>query len=155
VGIRKVVPMHELPTVIPQFHREVFGWLGQHGVSPAGAPFIRYHTINMPSALDVEIGVPVASAVSTDGRVAESTLPAGQYAVLLYTGPYDGLMQANKALLDWAKARGLALDRQDSPNGDAFGARYESYLIDPAGEPDPEKWETEVAIRLADRQASR
>ena len=63
--------------------------------------------------------------------------------------------QANKALLDWAKARGLALDRQDSPNGDAFGARYESYLIDPAGEPDPEKWETEVAIRLADRQASR
>jgi len=32
---------------------------------------------------------------------------------------------------------------------------YESYLIDPAGEPDPEKWETEVAIRLADRQASR
>ncbi|TME28736.1 MAG: GyrI-like domain-containing protein [Chloroflexi bacterium] len=123
MGIRKVVPMHELPTVIPQFHREVFGWLGQHGVSPAGAPFIRYHTINMPSALDVEIGVPVASAVSTDGRVAESTLPAGQYAVLLYTGPYDGLMQANKALLDWAKARGLALDRQDSPNGDAFGAR--------------------------------
>src|SRR3989442_5201799 len=34
-------------------------------------------------------------------------------------------------------------------------ARYESYLTDPAEEPNPAKWGTEVAIRLADRQASR
>ena len=34
-------------------------------------------------------------------------------------------------------------------------ARYESYLTDPAEEPDPHDAETEVAIRLADRQASR
>ena len=33
---------------------------------------------------------------------------------------------------------------------DGFGARYESYLTDPADEPDMAKWETEVAIRLAD-----
>ena len=154
-GIRTGVPMHELPTVIPQLHREVFGWLAQHGVSPAGAPFIRYHTIDMPSTLDVEMGWPLANAVSSDGRIAAGILPAGQYAVLLYTGPYDGLMQANKALLDWGKARGLALDQRASPTGDAFGARYESYLTDPAEEPDPAKWETEVAIRLADAQPSR
>jgi hypothetical protein len=38
--------------------------------------------------------------------------------------------------------------RWDVENGDAFAARVEFYLTDPADEPDQEKWETEVAIRL-------
>jgi effector-binding domain-containing protein len=149
-GIRTVVPMHELPMTIPALMGEVFGWLGQHGIPPAGAPLIRYHTINMPSALDIEIGVPVATAISSNGRVAAGVLPGGSYAAVLYTGPYDGLMQANAALLDWAAARGLTLDHWESPTGDAFGARFESYLTDPQQEPDSSKWQTEVAIRLAD-----
>jgi hypothetical protein len=37
-------------------------------------------------------------------------------------------------------------------NGEGFGARLESYLTDPQEEPDLAKWETEVAIRLADNQ---
>ena len=36
--------------------------------------------------------------------------------------------------------------------GDGFGARLESFLTDPQEEPDPAKWETQVAIRLADDQ---
>lgn len=72
----------------------------------------------------------------------------------MYTGAYEGLIQANKELLDWAKARGLVLDRYPTPQGDVFGARYESYLTDPAEEPDLARHQTEVAIRLADQQLS-
>ena len=32
----------------------------------------------------------------------------------------------------------------------AFGGRIESYLTDPQQEPDPAKWETDIAYRLAD-----
>jgi hypothetical protein len=56
-------------------------------------------------------------------------------------------------LLDWAKSKGLAWDRWDDEKGDAFGGRYESFLTDPAEEPNPAKWDTEVAIRLADNQS--
>lgn len=31
-------------------------------------------------------------------------------------------------------------------------AELESYLTDPSAEPDPTKWDTEIAIRLADEQ---
>jgi hypothetical protein len=60
-------------------------------------------------------------------------------------------MRANASLLEWGAAQGLEWDRFDDPNGDGFGSRYESYITDPGEEPDPMKWITEVAIRVADK----
>jgi len=147
MGIHAVARMEELPTVIPQLIGEVFSWLGQHGMQPNGAPLIRYNVINMESELDIDIGVPVASAsASGNSRVSAKMLPAGRYATLLHVGPYDKLMAANAALIDWAKAQGLQWDRWDDPKGDAFAARYESYLSEPGEKPE----RTEVAIKLAE-----
>ena len=151
VGIRTLAAIPELPTVIPQLLGEVFAWLGKQGIAPAGAPFIRYHVINMESKMDIEMGVPVTGALPGDDRVSAGVLPAGRYATLIYTGVTNGL-EGNKALIDWAKANGVVWDRWDDENGDAFRSRYESFLTNPEDEPDQAKWETEVAIRLADDQ---
>ncbi len=153
MGIRTQTPMSALPTVIPQLTGEVYQWLAQQGVEPAGPSIIRYHVIDMAGQLDIELGVPVATDLAGDGRIQASVLPAGRYATLVYTGDYAGLMAANGMLLDWGKAQGLAWDQQATDQGDHFGARYESYIRDPANEPDPAKWETEVAMRLADGDA--
>jgi effector-binding domain-containing protein len=110
---------------------------------------MRFHVINMTSKMDVELGVPVASAVPGDDRVTAAVLPAGRYAALVYTGVENGTM-GNKALLEWGATNGLVWDTYVAENGDGFGARLESYLTDPAEEPNPAKWDTEVAIRLAD-----
>src|SRR5262245_7903476 len=39
VGIRTQVPTSKFKEIIPQFLDELFAWLGQRGVKPAGAPF--------------------------------------------------------------------------------------------------------------------
>ncbi|HXT36332.1 MAG TPA: GyrI-like domain-containing protein [Chloroflexota bacterium] len=148
VGIRTQATMRELGTVIPQRLGEVFAWLGTQGVAPAGPPFIRYHVIDMAAKLDIELGVPVAGAVPGDDRVSAGTLPAGRYATLIYQDAGRGI-EANAALLEWGARQGLAWDSWAAANGEGFGARYESFLTDPQVEPDPKKWETEVAIRLA------
>jgi effector-binding domain-containing protein len=150
VGIRTQTPIQKLKDVIPQLLDELFPWLGQRGVEPAGAPFIRYHIINMEELMDVELGIPVAAAVSGDGRVSPGVLPSGRYASLVYTDVTKGI-EGNKALIEWAAKEGLKWDRWDAENGDAFASRYESFLTDPADEPDPAKWETEVAIKVADK----
>jgi effector-binding domain-containing protein len=106
----------------------------------------------MSARMDIELGVPVASALSGDGRVSPGVLPAGRYATLVYTGISNGI-EANKALLDWGARQGLVWDTYASADSDGFGARFESYLTDPKDEPNQAKWETEVAIRLADGQA--
>jgi hypothetical protein len=38
----------------------------------------------------------------------------------------------------------------DDIKGDAFASRVEFYLTDPDDEPNMSKWQTEVAIKLAD-----
>ena len=150
MGIRTQVSMEEMGSgLIPRLHGEVMAWLEKHGVAPDGPPFMRYHVINMLGKMDIELGWPVASALPGNGRVAAGAIPAGRYASLIYTGIMNGIA-GNKALLDWGAEQGLVWDTYASNQGDGFGARYESYLTDPADEPDMAKWETEVAIRLAD-----
>lgn len=146
VSIHHKVPMSELPRVIPDSIRELFGWLGRVGVKPAGAPFAKYNVIDMERGLEIEIGIPVGSAVSGDARVKSGTLPAGRYASLVHTGPPPELMAANAALQDWAKEKGLRWKL----SGERWSARLEHYLTDPAEQPDMNKWETEVAYQLAE-----
>ncbi|QFG25070.1 GyrI-like domain-containing protein [Actinomadura sp. WMMB 499] len=121
---------------------EVYGWLAQRGTVPGGGPVYRYRTVgDAERPFDLEVGVPVAEAVEGDGRVHAGSLPAGTYAVLLHEGHPDGLGKAHAALQEWAGEMGLELDR----DGEVWAARYETYLTDPAQEPDLAKWRTELA----------
>jgi hypothetical protein len=122
---------------------EVFAWLGARGVTPSGAPFFRYLVVDMARELVVEAGVPVASPVTGD------VLPAGRYASLTQVGPPDELIGANKELQDWVAGQGLAFDVSPGEDGDHWGCRLEFYLTDPSQEPDPSKWVTQLAFRLA------
>jgi effector-binding domain-containing protein len=152
VAIRTLVTMQDLGAgVIPQLHGEVMAWLKGQGTAPAGAPFIRYLVIDMERQLEVEIGWPVASAMRGNDRISAGSIPAGRYASLVYTGLDQGIA-GNYELLKWGAKRGLVWDKTETEKGDAFGSRYESFLTDPADEPDTARWETEVAIRLADEQ---
>jgi effector-binding domain-containing protein len=64
-----------------------------------GAPLWRYRVIDMAAKLEIDVAVPVAGAAIGDNRIIADILPAGRYATLIYTGPYEGLMQATADLL--------------------------------------------------------
>jgi effector-binding domain-containing protein len=147
MGIRTQTPMKGMSKVVGKLFKEMNAWVKQQDVKPAGPPFLRFHIIDMEGEMDIEVGTPVAAALAGNGRVSAEVIPAGRYASLVYIGSgYSG----NKALVDWAKANGIAWDRWDDAKGDAFRSRYESYLTDPKIEPRKTKWEIEVAIKLAD-----
>jgi effector-binding domain-containing protein len=147
VAIRANVTMQELPGLADRFG-EVFGWLAEHGVAPAGPPFFRYNVIDMAHLLNVEAGVPVPAAVEGDGRVLAGVLPAGRYGTAIHVGPYDGLIGAVDDLLRWADSRGLEWDKSSADDGEHWSCRLEIYVTDPGQEPDPARWETRLAFRL-------
>jgi effector-binding domain-containing protein len=149
-AIKVKVTMDEIGAVVPPLNGEIFGWLATKGVPPAGPPFWKYDVIDMQRGLEIEAGVTVARAVEGDGRVITGVLPAGRYVTVVHTGHPNTLMGATGALLDWATAQGLKWDVAPSPAGDQWGARLELYLTDPRVEPDMDKWQTELAFRLAD-----
>jgi effector-binding domain-containing protein len=149
VAVKSVVSMKEIGAVAVKFLGEIFGWVAGHGLAPAGAPFFKYNVVDMERGLEIEFGIPTASPAKGDDRVLAGVLPAGRYASSVHRGPYDQLADANAALQDWIKEQGLKMDVTETPDGDRFGCRLEIYLTDPAVEKDPQKWETEVAIKLA------
>ena len=145
VAIRATVTMDTISTAVDSGFPELFGWLASNGIAPGGPPFIRYLVIDMAGDLQIELGVPVRAPVTGSARIQPGVLPAGRYAVLRHTGPYDGLVASNGALQQWAAEHGVQFDTSDTAQGSAWGGRVEHYLTDPARGPDPAKWETDVA----------
>jgi effector-binding domain-containing protein len=109
VAIGADVTMEQLPGLADRFG-EVVGWLAERGLAPAWPPFFRYNIIDMERQLNVEVGVPVPTAVRGDDLVTAGVLPAGRYATAIHIGHYDGLIGAVDNLLQWAEAQGLDWD---------------------------------------------
>jgi effector-binding domain-containing protein len=148
VAVKAQVTMQTIAAIADRIP-EVFGWLAARGVAPAGAPFLKYNVIDMARQLEIEAGVPVAAAVDGDGAVFSAVLPAGRYATLIHVGHPSGLYDATARLLAWASGQGLAFDMSERDGAEQWAGRLETYFTDPSQEPDMDKWETQLAFKLA------
>jgi len=144
-AIPVTVAMDGLSAAVDSGLPELFVWLAGQGIAPSGPPFIRYLVIAMAGEMQIELGVPVAAPVTASGRVQPGSFPEGKYLVLRHTGRYDGLVASNAALQQWAREHQVGLDTWDTAEGSAWRSRAEHYLTNPAAEPDPAKWEVDVA----------
>jgi len=146
VAIRRTVTMDTIADIADRIP-DVFAFLGDRGIPPAGPPFLKYNVIDMERSLEIEAGVPVRFPVEGGGEVFPGVLPAGRYATVTHVGHPDALIDVTGALLRWAHERDLEFDRHDSPQGDVWRCRLEIYHSNPAEVP-IEKWETELAFLL-------
>lgn len=132
-----------VPAFVDRAFPELFGWLAEHSVEPAGPPFVRYSEVDGDGQpVELEVGVPVNGGVQGDERVRQSALPAGRYLTYVHVGPYRSetlpdLAAARKRLLTWAEGHGL------EPL-----SCIEHFRIGPVEEPDFTKWETEFAYLI-------
>lgn len=147
MGIRTIAPFRGMFAEVDKLLKELRKWVNAHDIADQGPFFLRYHVIDMDGPMDIELGFVVAQHLPDDERVKPGVLPAGRYANLIYSG--SG-MKGNKALIDWAQKSGIAWDRWDMPQGDAFPCRYEAYLTDYRLEHRKTRWEVEWAIKVAD-----
>ena len=135
---------------------ELFGWLQERGVKPAGRLFIRYLVVdNEDNPVEIELAVPVGSDVTGDARVRADVLPSGRWATLLHVGPYSSatvpdLSAARAAMRTWMEEQGVVLDGRETDNGSTLRGCVEHFRIGPAEEPDYSKWETELAYLTAE-----
>ena len=160
-GIAKVITMKTFDLVADRIP-ELFGWLGAHGLAATEAPFLRFNVIDMERELAVEAGVPIAAeaaaaATEAAARQAEAgdaifvgLLPAGRYVAATHVGHPDELVGVTAEVLSWAAGHGLTWDAWETPDGTAWACRLTVTKTNPALEPDPNKWETELLFRLAD-----
>lgn len=154
IGIRCVVPIGSLDSVIGKFLDEGTEWLNSQKITPNGPPIIRYYSCptlpNADALLDICIGWPLSFAVNLDSRFIFDTLPAGKYASLVYVGIENGIA-GNEALLQWGKTNGIVWDSWPIDGGDGFSGRMEHLLDGPEDDENPSHWRTKVAIKIKEQ----
>ena len=117
----------EFPALWKVLLDEVWACLRSGGVH-RGCPNVMLYWDDTPR---VEVGVELRVPCPLTGRVVASALPAGQVAMTTHTGPYAGLAEAHRAVLDWCAAQG----RQPAgPRWEIYGPHHD----------DPAKVWTEV-----------
>lgn len=140
MAINSKVQRGEIPDILPPLIPEVLDWMKNNQIEPAGPPFFRYLKME-GNLLEVEVGIPVASAFAGNDRIKPGIIPGGRYAVATYFGHYKNLYQAHTTLESWGKDAGLKLK----------GPRTEFYPNDPKTETDPENWQTDITILVDDQ----
>jgi effector-binding domain-containing protein len=146
-----------IPAVVDRTFPQLFAWLGQHGIEPAGPPFIRFLEVDHDGEpLEIEVAAPVANGAEPEdgGPVSAGTLPAGRYATLVHIGPYrheevPDLGEAQATLKSWTEQEGIVTGRP-SERGSSLAACVEHYRIGPPMEADWTKWETELAYLVVE-----
>jgi effector-binding domain-containing protein len=96
---------------IAQLFGELFGYLGQLGLGPAGPPVgIYYDEEFREGAIDAEIAAPVAGKVPEGGRTKVRELPAiEQAASIIHEGAYENVGGTYGQLLKWVEANGYRI----------------------------------------------
>ncbi|MEA2827334.1 MAG: hypothetical protein QOG43_1773 [Actinomycetota bacterium] len=128
---RRSTTWAEFPTVWRVLLDQVYAFLGTHEVSQTGHNVMLYQD-DVPN---VEVGVEVEGPFASDGPVVSSALPAGETAMAVHRGSYDGLGAAHLAIRDWCAANGRNLA---GPRWEIYGDWHE----------DPAQLETEVYYLL-------
>ncbi len=81
--------------------------IGAGGATPTGSPLVIYHdVIDEQTDGDIEMCVPVTSAVDLKGDVHCSTLAGGAVAFIVHQGPYEEIAPAYHVITGWVQEHG-------------------------------------------------
>lgn len=135
LSIRTRTSLAEIGQAAGQAFGELYAYLGQLGVPPAGPPLAIYHDPEFrEDDMDAEFCVPVGRPLSGKGRMNGGSLPGGPAACTLHAGPYPEIGPAYQAVMGWIHERGH----------ETAGPPREVYLVGPAQRPDPADFRTEL-----------
>jgi effector-binding domain-containing protein len=137
VAIKTRVRQEQISEILPPMIPELFDWLRENNLEPAGAPFFKYWEME-GEKMKVEVGVPVDKHVSGDEHIYSGIFPAGYYLEIIYTGPYSNLPKVHVDLAKWREQNHIKIKNSVT----------EFYPVDPADEPNPEKWQTIIITQL-------
>lgn len=140
-GVRVTVRQSALSVVIPETVGELRAYLRDLGVAHDCPSIVLYHGTEEgvddgeSPIFDAEIALPVAAPVPETERIRNSQVQGGDVAYLIHLGSYDQIPFAYGPLTAWIQEHGHEL----------AGPAREVYLTNPAEEPDPAKYQTEIA----------
>lgn len=142
LAVRFRAPVQNLQQHFGRVYGMIMQYLNEIGAKPTGGVFAIYHNMDMQN-LDIEAGFTVSHALPAKDEIESIEIPAGNYAVCHYRGPYDQMAPAYEQLMEFARDKGFVTGE----------IAYEWYLTGP--EVPPQDNRTNIAFpvtRITDKE---
>jgi effector-binding domain-containing protein len=140
VSIRAIIPVAQLGETVGERLEALGAYLHQHGIAPAGPPFVRYHTF-AEIETDMEVGFPLVAPLAGEGHITAGKLPGGPNITTWHYGPHIQLGDAYTRLTAWLAAH------TRTPNGPAWEV-YHWIDLSPNHDPVPDQDPTIAGTQL-------
>lgn len=138
VGIRRRVPVSDLPAFLEEVFDTVASQVESAGAHIAGAPFARYRGVSS-DVIDVEAGFPLTEPWTGGGDLVAGTLPAARAVEATHRGGYARLRETYEEIERWVGEHDLHVQEES----------WELYEAGPSSDPDPDTWRTHIVWPVA------
>lgn len=126
-----------------QAYEQVYGYLGKDAGMVIEPPFAVFHEWDEENQRTrFEVAVAVESEQPGEGEVKRGTTYGGDVVMRIMKGPYEALGEVHGELYQYITDNGLQM----------AGSPWESYVVGPADDPDPQNWVTEVYYPVSESE---
>ena len=136
IAIRMRTHVKDLPKLLPRTYGRLAKYLNSIDTPVAGPVYAAYYNTDMAD-LDVEAGFVINGDIEGRDDIIASEIPAGRFAMVTHTGPYEEMEPTYDRLNEWVK------ENKQEPTG----VIYEMYLNGPTDTP-PEGLQTLILMPL-------
>ncbi|MBL4593916.1 MAG: SRPBCC family protein [Flavobacteriales bacterium] len=134
LSIRDTLNPREMNNVHGKIYSEINQYLKNLEVVNQEAPIVIYYSW-FDTICDIEVGIPVLdTTLIGNGRIKMNKIASTNVVTAIHYGAYDRLPETYFGINEWMRKNKVRVT----------GHNWEVYLIDPATEPSPEKWETAI-----------
>ena len=132
--IRATTSSGEISAKLGELYQALMDCINKYEIQMVGPPFAKYYSWDPEGDTDLEAGVPVEKGAECEGNIEFVELPSCKVVTSLHVGPYESIGPVYEAIQEYIDKKGLKIN----------GAVWEVYLTDPATEPDPNNYKTQV-----------
>jgi effector-binding domain-containing protein/uncharacterized membrane protein len=134
LSIRDTIDQMEMNNVHGKAYAAINKYMDEQGVASSEPPLVIYH-LYTEKIVDIELGVPVLdSTIVGKDKIKMNKIVITNVVSAVHYGSYDRLPETYFGINEWMRKNKVVVT----------GPPWESYITDPATEPNPEKWETAV-----------
>ena len=136
--IKANVPMNTIGKKMGELYGQLFQYIGEKGIQPAGPAFAVYYSWDPNGNVVFETGVPIAAEDEGKENIIYKEFPVMKAVTTLYTGSYENMEPVYNHIQKYMEENEL----------ESIGNSWEVYLTDPSKVADPSQNQTLIYFPL-------
>lgn len=134
LSIRDTINPREMNNVHGKIYAEISQYLNELDIANDESPIVIYYSWS-DTLCDIEVGIPVQdSTIIGNNKIVMNKIKSTYVVTAVHYGAYDRMPETYFGINEWMRENKVRVT----------GSNWEVYLVDPATEPNPEKWETAI-----------